>query len=173
MVSSDMTHRLIQEIRPVQDDIPPRAREQPTGYLPGLPSPLSRGTSSEADDVGMKSSRFLACDFLRFRFSRNASFSRCWRVSLAAFSAGRPSPCLSSFIVDLFVCRTTTYPARFRRSGGQAPTKPIEASYRRKMRLFRLRPGLSRACALAGLVARIGRLVEPFLADSLIRGMLP
>ena len=39
--------------------------------------------SSAAEDAVVKSSRPLACDFRRLRFSRNARFSRSWRRSFA------------------------------------------------------------------------------------------
>src|SRR5271169_749228 len=59
---------------------------KPTSYLSGCFSLVSPGaTSSELDDEIVKSSRSLACDFLRLRFSRNASFSRSWRKSFASF----------------------------------------------------------------------------------------
>jgi hypothetical protein len=91
--------------------------------LPGLPS-SSPTTSSEADDEGVKSPLSLACDFLRLRFSRSASFSRPSRVSLAAFPADPPA-CPSSFIVT---CRLSRYHA----SRLLAEIRPSRAQNRKK-----------------------------------------
>src|SRR5579872_6164114 len=53
--------------------------------------------SSELDR-GVASLRARACDFLRLRFSRNASFSRAARWSLAVFAAGS-LPSLTLFVI--------------------------------------------------------------------------
>jgi hypothetical protein len=100
MASSDMTNRRIQQNRPVEDIHQP-AQGKPTGYLPGLSSPLSRVTSSAADDDGVKSALSLACDFRRLRFSRNASFSRASRRSLADFPPLAPLSFPPSIVVNL------------------------------------------------------------------------
>src|SRR5271155_2904130 len=100
MASSDMTYRLIQQNRPVQEFHQPAQGKQ-TGYFPGLSPPLSRVPSSGADDDGVKSALSLACDFRRLRFSRNASFSRASRLFLADFPPRAPLSFPPSIVVNL------------------------------------------------------------------------
>src|ERR1700733_11523684 len=156
MASSDIPYRLIQLNRRSMIFINREA--EPTGYLPRLSSSLSQEPSSEADDDGVKSLLSRACDFLRLRFSRSASFSRSCRRSLGAF----PLRASLSFPPSIIVNLLTVPPIVL------VPSCPIKAPARRFLHpalpacrtagLLVRRIGPSRACALPSLVARIAPL---------------